>query len=192
MSRTLSSPGTGIDRRQFLKLSAGGTATLALLGASSQLTGCSATVIAAPGMQFLTPDDVALFTALLPVVNGAAYPAADAAVRDRALQRIDEACALLQAPARAELRKLIGLLHLRVFRRLVCGVSTGWDQASAGELTAFLQRWRDSRVGLFNAGYRALTKLAAVGWWSQAASWPGSTYPGPPAWALAALNARSA
>ena len=99
MSRTLSSPGTGIDRRQFLKLSAGSTATLALLGASSQLTGCSAAVAPAPGLQFLTPDDVALFTALLPVVNGAAYPAADAAALCNGSTRLARCCKRRPGPS---------------------------------------------------------------------------------------------
>ena len=183
--------GTGIDRRHFLKLTAGGMASLAVLGTSAQLAGCSSAVAPAPGHAFLTPADLALFAALLPVVNGEAFPDA-ATVRDEALRRIDLACISLDPPARAEARKLLDLLHWSLFRRLACGFSADWTTATPAELTAFLQRWRDSRMSLLNAGHRALVKLAGIGWWSQPASWPAAAYPGPPAWALNALNAPSA
>ncbi len=183
--------GTGMDRRHFLKLTASGVASLAVLGTSAQLAGCSRAVAPAPGQTFLTPADLALFGALLPVVNGAAFPD-DAAVRDEALRRIDLVCISLEAPARAEARKLLDLLHWGLFRRLACGFSADWTQATPTELTAFLQRWRDSRMSLLNAGHRALVKLAGTGWWSQPASWSAAAYPGPPAWALTALNTPSA
>lgn len=181
--------GADLDRRRFLKLSVTGAATLAVLGGSAQLAGCAGrTEAPATGHVFLTAADVALFRALLPVVNGSALPADDG-IRTEAIRRIDLTCAALDAPARAEARKLLDLLHWRVFRRLACGFSADWSQASAEELNRFLQRWRDSKLGLFNAGHRALTKLTAVGWWSQPASWSAAGYPGPQAWAVTALNA---
>lgn len=179
----------GIDRRRFLQLSTGAAATLALLGASAQLAACGrGAAAAAPGYGFLTAADLVLFGALLAPVNGPALPV-DAELRAEALRRIDLACVGLEAPARAEARKLLELLHWAPFRRLACGVNTEWGAASAVEMTGFLARWRNSRVGLLNAGHRALTKLAALGWWSQPASWPSARYPGPPAWAVAALSA---
>lgn len=182
-------PGTGLNRRRFLQLSVTGAASLAVLGGTAQLAGCAGKAdVPAEGHAFLTAADVALFAALLPVVNGSALPT-DAAVRAEALRRIDLSCAALDAPARAEARKLLDLLHWSPFRRLACGLSSDWPQATAEELSRFLQRWRDSRVGLLNAGHRALTKLAAIGWWSQPASWPAAGYPGPQAWAVAALSA---
>lgn len=176
-----------LDRRRFLKLSLTGAAALTVLGGGAQLAGCARpATTAAPGYGFLTTADLRLFTALLPAVNGASLPPA-ASLRDEALRRIDRSCIALQPPARAEVRKLLDLLHWRLFRRLSCGFSADWEQATPEQLQGFLQRWRDSRLELLNAGHRALLKLLTIGWWSQPASWPASHYPGPPAWALAAL-----
>jgi hypothetical protein len=183
------SAGAGIDRRQFLRLSAGSAAALSLLAATSQLSGCTAAAPqAAPGYQFLTLDDLQLFTALLPAINGPALPADNAELHVATLQRLDLACAGLGAPAQAELRKLLGLLHWAPLRRLAAGIRTSWAQASTADAEAFLRRWHNSRLELFNAGYRALTKLGSLAWWSQPASHAAAHYPGPPAWAVSALN----
>lgn len=180
--------GAGLDRRAFLKLGVGGTFTLAAFGSAATLAGCSsAPPPPAAGYRWLTAEDLALFAALLPAVNGPAWPD-DARIRDEALRRIDLALVALEPHAQTETRKLLALLHGSVFRRLACGVSQPWQDASAADIAAFLQRWRDSSLTLFNAGYRGLVKLAQLGWWSQRDSWSASRYPGPPAWAITALN----
>lgn len=185
---TTPTAGAGLNRRQFLQLGAAGTFTLAAFGSAATLSGCrSAPPAAADGYRWLADEDLALFSALLPVANGTSMPA-DQASRDEALRRIDLAMAALEPPAQAETRKLLDLLHWAPFRRLACGVTKPWTDAAPGELATFLQRWRDSRLALFNAGYRGLVKLAQLGWWSQPASWSASRYPGPPAWAVTALN----
>lgn len=178
----------GLSRRQFLRLGTAGAISLAAFGGAATLTGCGRQPVpAAPGLRWLTAADVALFTALLPAVNGPALPDNPAA-RSIALQRIDQACACLDPPAQANTRKLLDLLHWPLFRRLACGVPAPWPEASPAELAHFLERWRGSRVALFNAGHNGLVKLAALGWWSQPWSWLVSRYPGPPAWAVAALE----
>ncbi|MFP5305733.1 MAG: hypothetical protein ACLGI7_07900 [Gammaproteobacteria bacterium] len=178
-----------ISRRRFLELGATGALSLAAFGTAATLAGCSSgPARVAAGYRWLSDEDLALFGALLAVVNGPALPA-DAPVRTEALRRIDLACSCLAAPAQAQTRQLLELLHWPPFRRFACGVAAPWDHAAPAELLAFLHAWRDSRLQLFNAGYRGLTRLAALGWWSQPQSWASSRYPGPPAWAVAELKA---
>ncbi len=183
--------GAGLSRRRFLQLGAIGSASLAVLGTTASLSGCSRPASPAAGFDFLSADDVAMLRALLPVANGSAYAAAAARNPDlgeTALQRIDALCARMDPPAQAELRKLFDLLGWSLFRRLACGFSDSWSEAAPATLAAFLERWRQSSVGLFNAGHRGLVKLAGAGFWSQPATWAASTYPGPPAFAVSALN----
>lgn len=186
-------PEAGLDRRQFLKLSAGGAASLALVATGAQLAGCSSPPAAtAGGYAYLTEADLALFRVLLPAVNGSVWPTAAIhrrGVETEALRRIDLCCAALDPAARAQTRQLLDLLQFGLFRRWACGVSMPWSEAPAALVLAFLDRWRGSRVELFNAGYRGLSKLCALGWWSQRDSWVASRYPGPPAFAVQALNA---
>lgn len=181
--------GPGLDRRRFLQLSAGSAAALGLAATSAQLAGCARKAPPpAPGHQYLTAEDLVLFGALLPVVNGSAW-VDSAETRTEALRRIDVCCIALDPAAQAQTRQLLDLLQFGLFRRLACGLSRPWGEATHEELAAFLQRWRESGVELFNAGYRGLSKLAAIGWWSQRASWSASRYPGPPAFAVQTLNA---
>ncbi|SFF57813.1 hypothetical protein SAMN04488120_1109 [Fontimonas thermophila] len=177
----------GFDRRAFLKLGVAGTWTLVACSTAATLAGCSTAAPPASGYRWLSTEDLALFSALLPAVNGPAWPD-ETSIRDEALRRIDAALAALAPQAQEQTRQLLDLLHWPVFRHLACGLSAPWSRAPAEDIARFLQRWRDSRLELFNAGYRGLAKLAQLGWWSQRASWDACRYPGPPAWAVAALN----
>jgi hypothetical protein len=100
-----------ISRRRFLELGATGTLSLAAFCSAATLAGCDRrSPPAAAGHRWLSDEDLALFGALLPVVNGPALPA-DAPVRAEALRRIDLACSCLAAPAQAQTRQLLELLH---------------------------------------------------------------------------------
>src|SRR3546814_13665001 len=64
-----------LDRRSFLKLSAGGAASLALLGVGTQLAGCSQqTASVADGYRWLTNADLSFIKVLM---RGIAGPAMD-------------------------------------------------------------------------------------------------------------------
>lgn len=182
-----------LDRRSFLKLSAGGAASLALLGTGIQLAGCSQqTARVANGYRWLTDADLAFMKALIRGVAGPALltAAADAdVIVDEAAHRADLCLDALGAPAQKQLRQLFDLLQWTPFRRLAGGVSRPWPEASVADTQTLLARFRDSRLSLLNGAYRVLVKLGGTVYWSQPATYGESHYPGPPAWAVAALNA---
>ncbi len=181
-----------LDRRGFLKLGFSATAAVGAVSLGAGLAGCHAREqAAAAGYGWLQDADLALFRALLPAVLPGLLPEADAARETAAvatLRAIDRSALRLGPPAQQELRKLLDLLNLAPTRRLLARVPL-WAQTTPAEAGAFLDRWRNSSVGLFNAGYSALVKLVAASYFSLPASWPQAGYPGPPAWASAALNA---
>lgn len=183
--------GRGLDRRDFLKLSAGSLAAFTVLGGALQLSGCSRrNAPAAAGYQWLGAEDLPLFSLLIAVSAGPALPgdAAAQGVIGEGLRRIDLACAALGGPAQQQLRQLLDLLHWAPFRRLAGGVTRSWPEASAADLTAMLQRFGDSRLSLLNAAMRVLAKLGALAFWGQSSGYAAARYPGPPAWAFNALN----
>ncbi|MGH8454133.1 MAG: hypothetical protein ACRES4_06365 [Nevskiales bacterium] len=182
-----------LTRRSFLKLGVAGSVALGTTSLVANLAGCGKREQAiAQGFAFLRDADVTLFRALTPVVLGAALPA-DAASREslttETLKRIDGACFMLEPNAQGEVLKLFDLLHMRVTRWLTTGVSAPWPEAEAADIERFLERWRGSSVGIFNAGYRLLTKLVAASYYAIPATWPLSGYPGPLAAVYQLVNA---
>jgi hypothetical protein len=179
-------------RRSFLKLGVAGTLALGTVGLGAGLAGCHRREEAvAQGYLFLRDADLALFRALIPVVTQGTLPVEAAAREARSveiLRRVDAGCWHLNAPAQGEVKKLFDVLNMGITRRLAAGVSTSWDKASADEVAAFLERWRGSSIGLFNAGYRALVKLIAVSNYGIPEVWPSTGYPGPLAWMYKAIN----
>lgn len=176
-----------LSRRSLLKLglAAGTVLTVSSLGAG--LAGCSRREhAAAAGLRRLRDADVELFRALLPVMLAGSLPAA--APLDGHLARIDDAVLRLGAPAQREVFKLFDLLHLRPARWLATGIAEPWREATPQQVAAFLERWRDSRVGLFNAGYLAFNKLCCTAHYTQPEGWAQMGYPGPLAWAYESLN----
>lgn len=186
-------PATALDRRGFLKLGAGSAAAFTLLGASVQLAGCSQQAApAAAGFRWLTAADLPFARLLVAGVAGSALPA-DPAVADAALEegvrRIDICLDALGAPAQKEVRKLFDLLQWAPFRRFAGGVAKPWTEATAADMQALLANFSASRLGLLNGAFRALAKIGSIVFWSQPVASPLARYPGPPAWAVAALNA---
>ncbi len=181
-----------LTRRSVLKLGVAGSVALSTVSLTATLAGCGAREqAAAQGFGFLRDADVVLFRALTPVVLGDAL-SADAVTRDarvtETLKRLDIGGMLVYAPAQAELYKLFDLLHLRLTRWLTTGVSAPWDKASPEDINRFLERWRDSSIGAFNAGYRFLTKLVAASYYGIPETFPQSGYPGPLEWVHKAVN----
>lgn len=179
-----------IDRRGFLKTSFWGGVTLSAAGVTASLTGCGGKAVSvAEGYRYLRPDDLPLFRAIIPAVLSpiASQPGFDATV-DRVLQRVDMFGFNLDAPARAQIYQLFDLLNMRATRWLTTGIASTWQDASAEEVAAFLTKWQTSSIGLFNVGYRALSKFVGVGYFSLAESRAYSAYSGPQAWALQATR----
>lgn len=171
---------TALDRREFLKLS---TATLALLGTgalTASLAGCAKNQPPASGYAFLREGDLKLFAALAPVVLGATLPMENRARHiETVLKGIDATCQRVYSPSQKALYQLFDLLETPLTRRLAAGVASPWDEASADQVQQFLSRWSGSSIGLFNGGYRALTKFITGTWFGTPAGLAAAGYPGP-------------
>ena len=182
----------GVDRRGFLKLGLGGSIALATLGVGTQLAGCSQQAAApAEGLRWLTAADLPFVKLLVAGVAGPALPtdaqAAETLIAE-GVRRADIALDALGAPAQKQLRQLFDLAQWAPFRRLAGGVSRPWNEADAGDMNTLLTNFSNSRLALLNGAYRALVKLGSTVIWSQPATFSASHYPGPPAWAVTALN----
>lgn len=170
------------SRRSFLRVGLAGTAVLATVGVTAGVIGFKrvSNEDIAEDFQFLRPADVALFTALVPAVLANALSSDDpsSTIAD-VIKRIDDTCMRLGPANQKELSQLFDLLTFAPTRRLAAGVKGSWDNVSVEAATDFLDRWRNSSVGLFNAAYRVLTKLSANAYFAMPESFSASGYPGP-------------
>jgi len=173
------SDSSGLPRRDFLKVSLGFSLALSLAGT---LPGCSGGAKApAPGLAFLQPEDVALFSAIIPVIVldlGTRSPAEQQELLRQTLANIDGTCAGLDVFSRGELRTLFGLLANGPLRYVLTGVGD-WKEASPEKLLAFLGRWRGSRFATLNAGGNVLVRLVAGSYYALPATFASVGYPGP-------------
>lgn len=180
--------GAALTRRDVLRVGAG-FAALAAVGAA--LGGCGqAAAPPAQGYAFLQPDDVALFSALVPSVV-TELGSFDAAKRktliDATLRNIDASLAALQQGSAKEVRKLLDLLAIAPLRYALTGVGA-WNEAGVEKMQAFIARWRGSRFGTLNAGANVLVKLTASSFYVLPESWPSTGYPGPLAYVFNAIQ----
>lgn len=171
---------TVLHRRDFLKLSAGSLALLSAASLTATLAGCAKQVAPADGYAFLRPADLLLFTAITPAVLGSTLPLDDRAAHiTRVLKGVDATAARVLLPTQTALYKLFDLLNTGLTRRLTTGVSQPWEEADPAQVQAFLLRWQTSSIGLFNAGYRGLTKFVTGAWLGTDAGLKAAGYPGP-------------
>jgi len=201
MPENTSSPAT-MDRRSFLRTGLGGAFFLGTVSVTAGLSGCATSPAGQDystldeasrdsyPFRFLTRDDIVLFEALLPALVGPAL--AEEPEKRRAqirgtIERIDAGIHQFGPANQKELRGLFDLLNFSVTRVTVARVWSGWANASATDVDAFLTRWRTSSIGLFNNGYIALTKVSNVAFYGHEDHWHVSGYPGPPQWAVDAL-----
>ena len=173
-------PAMALHRRDFLKLSAGSAALLSAGALTATLAGCAKVQTPAKGYAFLRDADLALFAALTPVVLGSTLPVADRAAHiERVLQGVDATAARVLLPSQKALYQLFDLLNTGLTRRLTTGVSKPWAEAEPEQIAAFLSRWQQSSISLFNAGYRGLTKFITGAWVGTDAGLKAAGYPGP-------------
>jgi hypothetical protein len=137
----------------------------------------------APASQALDPREAEIIRALVPVILAGALPT-EAAERTPAIEETLEAFARAVgglAPAiQEEIGEMLSLLSFAPTRLAMAGIASGWRDASAADITAFLQDWRTSRFELKRAGYRALTQLIQGAWFDNPRAWRLIGYPGPP------------
>lgn len=129
--------------------------------------------------------DGEIVAAIAPVLLKGIYPDEAGAeremVRERTVEGVRLAVAALSATAQKEIGELFRLLAFAPTRIAVARVSSPWAQASEAEISAFLQGWRDSRIGLLQSGYQALHDLVLGVWYADPSAWAAIGYPGPPA-----------
>lgn len=190
-----------LGRRSFLRTGLGGTLLLGTISVTAGLGGCASAPMNRLGavatrmdaryrFRFLTSDDIELLEALLPAILGSALPTGDSA-RRRAIagtvERIDAGIHSFGPANQKELRQLFDLLNFSPTRITIARVWSPWPRVTPEQANAFLERWRTSRIGLFNNGYMALTKISNVAFYGYPENWHLCGYPGPPEWAMQAL-----
>lgn len=131
----------------------------------------------------LDVNGTAVMAAVAPVLLAGALPS-DPQLRGDALREtlmaIDGAVAGLAPRAQGELNDLFGLLALAPARWSLAHTTASWPDASRDEVERFLERLRDSRIGLLRAAYDALHQLVMAAWYGSPRAWPAIGYPGPP------------
>lgn len=165
------------SRRSFFK--AGAVATL-VLGAGGGVYRYMHPP--APGRYALDGAARAVLAAVVPAVLDGVLPDDPGARRQAiasTIDGVDKAIRGLPLALQGEVKDLFGLLALAPARRWLAGVPDGWDQADAGQVAAWLQRWRSHRLGLLRDAYQALRDLVLGSWYAEPANWAAIGYPGP-------------
>ena len=163
-----------LSRRTFIFVGAAGAAALV---AARLLPRASP----APGA--LDADGTAVMAAIAPVMLAGALPSDPQLRRDalrETLAAIEGAVAGLAPRAQGELNDLFGLLALAPARWTLARTTATWQDASREDVERFLDRLRDSRIGLLRAAYDALHQLVMAAWYGNPRAWPAIGYPGPP------------
>lgn len=146
------------DRRDFLKVSLAGAATLSTVSFGATVSGCSSSS-PATGMKHLRPEDVAMLSALTPVVmEGKIGPDDDAGISS-VVQSFDTLLDDTSPAVIAGVLQAFDLLNLGLTRGLATGQWGSWSKASFEEAQSALFRLRDSGIGLLNAIYAAVIRL---------------------------------
>ena len=85
------------------------------------------------------------------------------------------AIAGLPLASQAELRQLFDLLQ-QPLARMALGLRPAWQDASAEQVRAMLDRWRYSRLTLLRSAYQGLHGLLYASWYGDPASWQATSY----------------
>jgi hypothetical protein len=172
-----------MNRRSFLKLGATGSVALAAVGATASLSGCSETLPVNGVYRVLRSQDQVMLRAIAPVMLKGSLPSefdAQKASIDRIIATIDEALFKLDSHNTKQISDLFTLLTFGLTRGFATGIWSTWEHANEAEIDNFLNNWRESSLGLFNAGYNGLNKLMVATWYGQKEAWTDVGYPGPP------------
>ncbi|MCC2638983.1 MAG: hypothetical protein K0Q68_2702 [Moraxellaceae bacterium] len=180
MSKSSLEHPVGVSRRQFLRVGALGSLALSTISVTALLTGCSSAPVAS-GYKVLRATDLAILRALAPVVLAGQLPAGKAAPAavEETLLTLDAFLAGTSGPGQKQLGQLFDLMHMPATRYALVGLSDAWEEASAADITAFLEHWRSSRFETLRAGYTALTQMLNMMWYLQPRSWAAIDYAPP-------------
>lgn len=129
-----------------------------------------------------SPQPLAFLTRHHAIVIAAIAPAMLAVERldlNLVTQGVDAAIRALPLALQAEVGQLLDLLANPWGRRWLAGLSTPWPRATRSDITAFLQRWQQSRFALLRTGYQALHALIMAAWYGNPHSWAALGYQRP-------------
>ncbi len=170
-----------LTRRQFIKAGIIGGAALTAAGLfySRGLKEAPSTAVS----RGLTLSERTIVAAIVPAILAGVLPESGEARSKAIAQTVDGvgvAIAGLSAAAQKELSELFSLLGIAPARVLLAGLWPSWEQASAAEVAAFLQGWRESRFALLRSAYAGLHDLVLGAWYGTPDAWMAIGYPGPP------------
>ncbi|MDM8349025.1 twin-arginine translocation pathway signal protein [Pseudomonas sp. sp1636] len=171
---------SGLSRRNLLKVGLLGSALLATAGLTATLSGCSASTPKA-GFSVIRETDLAFLQTLIPVLlEGAVAPTMMAQAVSGTLESLDYSLNHLSPELLKLTVQLFDVLAMPLTRGPLTGIWGRWDNASASEVRAFLERWQNSSIGLLQMGHASLLQLVMMSWYGRAESWAHCGYPGPP------------
>ncbi|WP_223455915.1 MULTISPECIES: twin-arginine translocation pathway signal protein [unclassified Pseudomonas] len=169
-----------LSRRGLLKFSLGATAFLATAGLGASLSGCSSSV-PANGFVTLRSGDLLFLRALIPVMlDGAVPPERMPEAVEGTLKSLDYNLAHLSPEMLKLTQQLFDVLGMAVTRGPLTGIWGNWENASANDIRAFLDRWENSSLSLLRMGHSSLLQLVMMAWYGRKESWAHCGYPGPP------------
>ncbi|CAI8942874.1 MULTISPECIES: twin-arginine translocation pathway signal protein [Pseudomonas] len=169
-----------LSRRGLLKFSLGATAFLATAGLGASLSGCSSSV-PANGFVTLRSGDLLFLRALIPVMlEGAVTAERMPEAVDGTLKSLDYSLAHLSPEMLKLTQQLFDVLGMAVTRGPLTGIWGSWENASANDIRAFLDRWENSSLSLLRMGHSSLLQLVMMAWYGRKESWAHCGYPGPP------------
>ena len=170
-----------VDRRGFLKLSAGGAAVLAAGSSFALLSGCSSGPSGpAEGYLHLRRSDLEVLRIWTPVIlHEDSRPNGDADI-ELAIQRVDALLENAGPVARQMIGQLYDILHLGAFRWWATGYWRDPARLSEQEKVAALEAWEHHDASFARAGFRGLTGPLLMGWYTEPTIAKTTGYPGPP------------
>ena len=169
-----------LSRRGVLKIGLCASAFLATAGLGASLSGCSSSTPAS-GFAMLRSSDLPFLRAVIPVLLEGAASAEDvvAGIEDT-LKRLDYSLQHLSPEMFKLTQQLFDVLGMGITRGPLTGIWGSWENASSAEVSAFLQRWQNSSIGLLKMGHASLLQLVMLAWYGNPDSWSHCGYPGPP------------
>ena len=164
-----------MQRRTLLKLGlAGGVALAAGAGLVALVQPArEGSRLTAPARAFYAAVARGVLGSLLP-----AEPAAQAALLDGHLQRLEQAIAGMPPSVQREIDELSTLAASAPGRLALIGLATPWQAASAGEVQSALNGLRHSRIALRQQVYQALRELTNAAFFADTTTWALMGYAG--------------
>lgn len=161
----------GIDRRGFLRASAGGTLAI---GLASLLPGCgrSASVRGSVDLRSLTEAEYETVRAAAEALMSGGAPIDPASIATR----IDYELWAVGGAIEQDMRTVLQLLERLTF---LGGRVRRFSELDPEERLAYLHTWRDSRFNLRRASFNAVKSFVYFFSYSDPATWRMTGFPGP-------------